>query len=71
MGKIVNISSSAREEKLKEIVVSVKELKDGVVEILDEYEAEGEDDKVDTLTEALDALEDAYDALNEVVIEDD
>lgn len=71
MGKIVNISSSAREEKLKEIVASVKELKDGVVEILDKYEAEGEDDKVDTLTEALDALEDAYDALNEVVIEND
>ena len=36
----------------------------------DEYEEEGEVDKADTLTEALDALEDAYDAVNDVLLDD-
>ena len=40
------------------------------VNILDEYEEDGEADKADTLTEALDALEDAYDVVNDVLLDD-
>ena len=67
MAKIVNISSSNKEEKLKEIASALKALKDTLVDVLDEYESDGESDQADTLTEALDALEDASDVLAEVL----
>lgn len=71
MSKIVNINStSTKEEELKGLITSIQQVKDSLVNILDEYEEEGEVDKADTLTEALDALEDAYDAVNDVLLDD-
>ena len=65
MSKIVNINStSTKEEQLKDMITSIQQVKDSLVNILDEYEEEGE------VTEALDALEDAYDAVNDVLLDD-
>ena len=64
VSKIVNINStSTKEEQLKDLITSIQQVKDSLVNILDEYEEDGEVDKADTLTEALDALEDAYDVV--------
>lgn len=71
MNKIVNINStSTKEEQLKDLIASIRQVKDSLVDILDEYEEAGESDQADTLTEALDALEDAYDAVNDVLLDD-
>ena len=71
MSKIVNINStSTKEEQLKGLITSIQQVKDSLVNILDEYEEAGEVDKADTLTEALDALEDAYDEVNDVLLDD-
>lgn len=71
MSKIVNINSaSTKEEQLKNLVTSIQQVKDALVNILDEYEESGETDKADTLTEALDALEDAYDVVNDVLLDE-
>ena len=56
--------------QLKDLITSIRQVKDSLVNILDEYEEAGEADKADTLTEALDALEDAYDAVNDVLLDD-
>ena len=69
MSKIVNINStSTKEEQLKDLITSIQQVKDSLVNIL--YEEDGEADKADTLTEALDALEDAYDVVNDVLLDD-
>lgn len=67
MGKVVDLTATAsKEERLKNIVGSLDEIKDALVAVIDEYEAEDENsDKLDLLTEALDALEDAYDAMSD------
>ncbi len=67
MSKVVDITApSSKENKLKSVITSMEEIKDALVDVIDEYEAEDESsDKLDLLTEALDALEDAYDALND------
>ena len=71
MSKIVNINStSTKEEQLKGLITSIQQVKDSLVNILDEYEEAGEVDKADTLTEELDALEDAYDVVNDVLLDD-
>ncbi len=71
VSKIVNINStSTKEEQLKDLITSIQQVKDSLVNILDEYEEDGEVDKADTLTEALDALEDAYDVVNDVLLDD-
>ena len=71
MSKIVNINStSTKEEQLKGLITSIQQVKDSLVNILDEYEEAGEVDKADTLTEALDALEDSYDVVNDVLLDD-
>ena len=68
MRKIVNINTtSTKEEQLKDLITSIQQVKDSLVNILDEYEEDGE---ADTLTEALDALEDAYDVVNDVLLDD-
>lgn len=67
MSKIVNINStSTKEEQLKDLITSIQQVKDSLVNILDEYEEDGEVDKADTLTEALDA----YDVVNDVLLDD-
>ena len=49
----------------------LEELKDVLIEIIDEYESEDADsEKIDILTDALDALEDAFDAINDVVMDE-
>ena len=40
------------------------------MEVLDQYEEEGAEEKADTLMEALDALEDAYDVINDAVMDE-
>lgn len=69
MSKVVDITAaSSKEDKLKNVIASLEEIKDALVDVIDEYEAENESsDKMDLLTEALDALEDAYDAMNDAV----
>ena len=68
MSKIVNINTtSTKEEQLKDLITSIQQVKDSLVNILDEYEEDGEADKADTLTEA---LEDAYDVVNDVLLDD-
>ena len=62
--------TSTKEEQLKDLITSIQQVKDSLVNILDEYEEAGEVDKADTLTEALDALEDAYDVVNDVLLDD-
>ena len=52
------------------MITSIQQVKDSLVNILDEYEEDGEVDKADTLTEALDALEDACDVVNDVLLDD-
>lgn len=69
MGKFVNIAPLADKElKLQDAADYLEELKDALVDIIDEYE-EADSKKADRLTEALDALEDAFDAINEVVVD--
>lgn len=52
MRKIVNINTtSTKEEQLKDLITSIQQVKDSLVNILDEYEEAGEVDKADTLTE--------------------
>lgn len=72
MGKIVNIASlEAKEDKLQHIADYMGELKTALAELIEEYDSDNADEeKIDTLTEALDALEDAYDAVNDVVMEE-
>ena len=58
------------EGKVPECDCNDCEVKDALVEVLDQYEEEGAEEKADTLTEALDALEDAYDVINDVVMDE-
>ena len=60
MGKVVKLSSGkGKEERLKEILDNLEEVKNDLAELLEEYDKE-ENKKTDVLTEALDALEDAH-----------
>ena len=70
MGKVVKLSSGkGKEERLKEILDNLEEVKNDLAELLEEYDIE-ENEKTDVLTEALDALEDAHDIVNDVVTEE-
>lgn len=79
MNNQINIAPMAhKEEKLQIIADYLKELKDALAEVLEEYEYEEDDtgkadaaaEKLDALTEALDALEDAFDVINDVVLDE-
>lgn len=70
MGKVVKLSSGkGKEERLKEILDNLEEVKNDLAELLEEYDKE-ENEKTDVLIEALDALEDAHDIVNDVVTEE-
>lgn len=70
MGKVVKLSSGkGKEERLKEILDNLEEVKNDLAELLEEYDKE-ENEKTYVLTEALDALEDAHDIVNDVVTEE-
>lgn len=62
MSKIVNINStSTKRRTVKRLITSIQQVKDSLVNILDEYEEDGEVDKADTLTEALGCIGRCYD----------
>ena len=70
MGKVIKLSSEkGKEERLKEILDNLEEVKNNLAELLEEYDKE-ENEKTDVLTEALYALEDAHDIVNDVVTEE-
>ena len=51
MSKIVNINStSTKEEQLKDLITSIQQVKDSLVNILDEYEEDGEVEKYKLVT---------------------
>lgn len=55
-----------KKEKQEKITVYLEQLKDELAEFISECEEDGElEEKIDTLTEALDALEDAYEIISE------
>ena len=71
MGKVVKLSSGkGKEERLKEILDNLEEVKNDLAELLEEYDKEENEKKPIVLTEALDALEDAHDIVNDVVTEE-
>ena len=55
-----------KKEKQEKITAYLEQLKDELAEFISECEEDGElEEKIDTLTEALDALEDAYEIISE------
>ena len=55
-----------KKEKQEKITAYLEQLKDELAEFISECEVDGElEEKIDTLTEALDALEDAYEIISE------
>ena len=67
MKKITPIGNIVdKKEKQEKITVYLEQLKDELAEFISECEEDGEpEEKIDTLTEALDALEDAYEIISE------
>lgn len=67
MKKITPIENIVdKKEKQEKITAYLEQLKDELAEFISECEEDGElEEKIDTLTEALDALEDAYEIISE------
>lgn len=67
MKKITPIGNIVdKKEKQEKITAYLEQLKDEFAEFISECEEDGElEEKIDTLTEALDALEDAYEIISE------
>lgn len=67
MKKITPIGNIVdKKEKQEKITAYLEQLKDKLAEFISECEEDGElEEKIDTLTEALDALEDAYEIISE------
>lgn len=67
MKKITPIGNIVdKKEKQEKITAYLEQLKDELAEFISECEEDGEpEEKIDTLTEALDALEDAYEMISE------
>ena len=67
MKKITPIGNIVdKKEKQEKITAYLEQLKDELAEFISECEEDGElEEKIDTLTEALDALEDAYEIISE------
>ena len=67
MKKITPIGNIVdKKEKQKKITAYLEQLKDELAEFISECEEDGDlEEKIDTLTEALDALEDAYEIISE------
>lgn len=67
MKKITPIGNIVdKKEKQEKITAYLEQLKDELAELISECEEDGEpEEKIDTLTEALDALEDAYEIISE------
>ena len=67
MKKITPIENIVdKKEKQEKITAYLEQLKDELAEFISECEEDGElEEKIDTLTEALEALEDAYEIISE------
>lgn len=67
MKKITPIGNIVdKKEKQEKITAYLEQLKDELAEFISECEEDGElEEKIDTLTEALDALEDVYEIISE------
>jgi len=67
MKKITPIGNIVdKKEKQEKITAYLEQLKDELAEFISECEEDGDlEEKIDTLTEALDALEDAYEIISE------
>ena len=67
MKKITPIENIVdKKEKQEKITAYLEQLKDELADFISECEEDGElEEKIDTLTEALDALEDAYEIISE------
>lgn len=67
MKKITPIGNIVdKKEKQEKITAYLEQLKDELAEFISECEEDGElEERIDTLTEALDALEDAYEIISE------
>ena len=67
MKKITPIGNIVdKKEKQEKITAYLEQLKDELAEFISECEEDGElEEKIVTLTEALDALEDAYEIISE------
>lgn len=67
MKKITPIENIVdKKEKQEKITAYLEQLKDELAEFISECEEDGElEEKIDTLTEALDALEDACEIISE------
>ena len=67
MKKITPIGNIVdKKEKQEKITAYLEQLKDELAEFISECEEDGGlEEKIDTLTEALDALEDAYEIISE------
>ena len=67
MKKITPIGNIVdKKEKQEKITAYLEQLKDELAEFISVCEEDGElEEKIDTLTEALDALEDAYEIISE------
>ena len=67
MKKITPIGNIVdKKEKQEKITAYLEQLKDELAEFISECEEDGElEEKIDTLTEALNALEDAYEIISE------
>ena len=67
MKKITPIENIVdKKEKQEKLTAYLEQLKDELAEFISECEEDGElEEKIDTLTEALDALEDAYEIISE------
>ena len=67
MKKITPIGNIVdKKEKQEKITAYLEQLKDELAEFISECEEDGVlEEKIDTLTEALDALEDAYEIISE------
>lgn len=67
MKKITPIGNIVdKKEKQEKITAYLEQLKDELAEFISECEEDSEpEEKIDTLTEALDALEDAYEIISE------
>ena len=59
--------NASKEERLEQIMQSVEELKAALLDVADEYEADGDDEVMDSLSDALEAMDDIIDDISDVL----
>ena len=61
------MENASKEERLEQIMQSVEELKAALLDVADEYEADGDDEVMDSLSDALEAMDDIIDDISDVL----